>query len=461
MSSQLAGQMQIGPDLLLLLPQLGTVATAVLALVAEMLRRPVWGRWITIGGLLVATALAVPLLGRADTVFSGTFRVDELSTWAALIVLPATALVVLLASPEVGGTDREGSVYALLAFTSVGALVLAAAGDMLFLVLGVLISSLGGFALVAYRRDDHGTEAALKYFVFGSVSEAIMVFGLSYWFAATGSTLLGDLGRLANANLPATAGLIGLLVGLGYKAALVPLHFWAPDAYDGAPISVAAYLSIVPKVGAIFGLAQVARGLPDAPADWRLVLAMLAAVSMTYGNVTALVQSNVVRLLAYSSIAQAGYLLLGVVALGLSALALPALVVFGAAYAAMNLGAFAIVARVGRPLEAFVGFGRMSPWGGIALVVCLLSLVGMPPLAGFAGKLLLFGAAIDAGYTWLAVVAILNSVLSLGVYLRLIVPLFQEPPAGRQRVGAGAVAFIGLLLTVGLGLGAELIVRAA
>jgi NADH-quinone oxidoreductase subunit N len=461
MNSQMAGQMQIGPDLLLLLPQLGTVATAVLALVAEMLRRPVWGRWITMGGLLVAATLALPLIGRVDSVFSGTFRIDNLSTWAALIVLPATALVVLLAAPEVTGTDREGSVYALLAFTSTGALVLAGAGDVLFLILGVLISSLGGFALVAYRRDDRGTEAALKYFVFGSVSEAIMVFGLSYWFAATGSTLLGDLGRLANASLPAVAGLIGLLVGLGYKAALVPLHFWAPDAYDGAPVSVAAYLSIVPKVGALFGLAQVARDLPEAPADWRLVLALIAAVSMTYGNVTALVQSNVVRLLAYSSIAQAGYLLLGVLALGRSALALPSLIVFGAAYAAMNLGAFAIVARVGRPLEAFAGFGRTSRWGGIALVVCLLSLVGVPPLAGFAGKLLLFGAAIDAGYAWLAVVAILNSVLSLGVYLRLIVPMYQEPPDARQRVGAGAVACIGLLLTVGLGLGAEFIVRAA
>ncbi len=457
----MAGQMQIGPDLLLLLPQLGTVATAVLALVAEMLRRPVWGRWITIGGLLVAAALGLPLIGRAETVFSGTFRVDELSTWAALIVLPATALVVLLAAPEVGGSDREGTVYALLAFTSAGALVLAGAGDVLFLVLGVLISSLGGFALVAYWRDDRSTEAALKYFVFGSVSEAIMVFGLSYWFAATGSTLLSDLGRLANASLPAVAGLIGLLVGLGYKAALVPLHFWAPDAYDGAPVSVAAYLSIVPKVGAIFGLAQVARDLPGAPADWRLVLALIAAVSMTYGNLTALVQSNVVRLLAYSSIAQAGYLLLGVLAVGYSALALPSLILFGAAYAVMNMGAFAVVARVGRTLEAFAGFGRTSPWGGIALVVCLLSLVGVPPLAGFAGKLLLFGAAIDAGYTWLAVVAILNSVLSLGVYLRLIVPMYQEPSVARLRVGVGAVGFISLLLTIGLGLGAELIVRAA
>jgi proton-translocating NADH-quinone oxidoreductase chain N len=461
MSAQSAGQMQIGPDLLLLLPQLGTVVTGVLALIAEMLRRPVWGRWITLSGLLVAAALAVPRLGHVDTVFSGTFRVDELSTWAALILLPATALVVAFAAEQVGGTDREGSVYALLAFTTTGALVLAGAGDVLFLILGVLISSLGAFALVGYVRDDRGTEAALKYFVFGSVSEGVMVFGLSYWFGTTGSTLLSDLGRLENARLPAIAGLLGALVGLGYKAALAPFHFWAPDAYDGAPVSVAAYLSVVPKVGALFGLAQIARNLPEGQPDWRLILALLAALSMTYGNLTALVQSRIVRLLAYSSIAQAGYLLMGVLALGRSELAIPSLVVFGAAYAAMNLGAFAVLARVGTEIDALVGFGRVSGWGGATLVVFLLSLVGVPPLAGFVGKLLLFGAAIDAGYTWLAVVAILNSVLSLGVYLRLIVPMYQGQSGLRRLSGVGAVAFISLVLTIGLGLAAEVLVRQA
>ena len=301
MTGQTATSMQIGPDLLLLLPQLAAVATGVLALIAEMLRRPRWARLVTIGGLLVAAALALPLVGRDNAVFLGTYRVDGLSTWAALVLLPATALVVPLAAQDVRGTDREGTVYALLALTTV-------------VVLGVLISSLGAFALVAYRRDDLGTEAALKYFVFGSVSEAVMVFGLTYWFGATGSTLLADLGRLDNARLPAVAGLVGVLVGLGYKAAIAPFHFWAPDAYDGAPVSVAAYLSVVPKVGALLGLAQVARTLPAAQLDWRLLMGLLAVLSMTYGNLAALVQTNVVRLLAYSSIAQAGYLLLGVLA---------------------------------------------------------------------------------------------------------------------------------------------------
>src|SRR5262249_30833988 len=159
-----------------------------------------------------------------------------------------------------------------LGFSAVGALVLAGAGDVMFLVLGLLLSSLAGFGLVSYPRDVRATEAGLKYFVFGSVAEATMLFGLTYWFGATGSTLLDALSRLAGARLPAAIGLVAVVIGLGYKAALVPFHFWAPDAYEGGPLAVAAFLSVVPKIGALFGLAQVARSLPaaDVP-DWRLL----------------------------------------------------------------------------------------------------------------------------------------------------------------------------------------------
>ena len=450
----------VGPDLIPLTPIFVALVTAVFALVAEMLQRPRWALPIVVVGLLVATGLETRLLGVNETIFQGTYRIDALSVWAALILLPATALTAVLASPEVRGTDREGTVYSLLAFTTLGALALAGAGDVMFLVLGVLLSSLGSFALVAYPRDDRATEAAMKYFVFGSVSEAVMIFGLTYWFGATGSTLLADLGRLRGALVPATAGLVAVLVGLGYKAALVPFHFWAPNAYDGAPVAVAAYLSIVPKIGAIFGLAQVLRSLPVGVVNWPLVVAVLAVVSMTYGNLAALAQTNVVRLLAYSSIAQAGYFLLGVVALGHGVIELQSLVVFAAAYAAMNLGAFAIVARVGRGLDAFNGLARAAPWTGAAMIIFLFSLVGVPPLGGFVGKLLLFGAAIDAGYTWLAVIAILNSVLSLAVYLRIIVPMIG-PARGAMAAPRGAVAVvwaIAFALTWAVGLGAQALV---
>ena len=452
-------EMNMARDLGLILPEIIVVLTAVAALVAGMFRRHELALACTLVGLLIATFLTAPLLGENTTVFMGTFQIDDLSVWAKLILLPATGLVAVLAAPEVRGTDREATVYSLLSFATIGALALAGAGDLMFLVLGLLLSSLASFALVAYPRTDRATEAAMKYFVFGAVSGSVMIFGLTYWFGATGSTLIATLDRLQGQPVATIAGLSAVLVGLGFKSATAPFHFWAPDAYDGAPIAVAAYLSIVPKIGALFALAQVVQSLPAGDANWPFVLAVLATLSMTYGNLAALPQTNVVRLLAYSSIAQAGYFLLGIVAIARSDLAVQALVVFSAAYAAMNLGAFAIVVRIGRDLSEFVGVGRSAPWAGAAMVVFLLSLVGVPPFAGFAGKLLLFGAAIDAGYTWLAVVAILNSVLSLAVYLRIIVPMYQSPQAVPAAGRPVAIVWMtALLLTVGIGLAAQVIV---
>ncbi|QIN84475.1 NADH-quinone oxidoreductase subunit N [Rubrobacter tropicus] len=444
-------------DLSLLAPEIVVVLTAVGALFFEMLRLPRVALPLTIVGLLVATGLTVPLLGTETTVFSETFRIDALSEWAKLTLLPATILSVVLAYPEVRDTEREGTVYVLFSLTALGALVLAGAGDVMFLVLGVLLSSVGSFALVAYPADDRATEGAMKFFVFGSVTLAVMIFGLTYWFGAAGSTLLVDLDGLTAIPLAATFGLVAVLVGLGYKASLVPFHFWAPDAYEGAPVSVAAFLSVVPKVGAIFAVAQIARDLP-AETGWPLAVAVLSVISMTYGNLTALVQENVVRLLAYSAIAQSGYFLLGVVAVGESRLAVRSLVVFAAAYAAMNIGAFAIVALSGTTLRNFAGLGRARPAAGVAMVVFLISLVGIPPLGGFVGKFLLFGAAIEAGFTWLAVIGILNSVVSLAVYLRIVVPMYgraKETPVSPPSVAVVWVA--ALAFTVAIGVAAQVL----
>lgn len=444
-------------DLSLLAPEIAVLLTAVGALFLEMLRLPRVALPFTIIGLLFATGLTVPLLGTETTVFSETFRVDALSEWAKLTLLPATVLSIFLAYPEVRDTEREGTVYVLFSLTAFGALVLAGAGDVMFLVLGVLLSSIGSFALVAYPADDRATEGAMKFFVFGSVTLAVMVFGLTYWFGAMGSTLLSDLGGLATFPLAAAFGLVAVLVGLGYKASLVPFHFWAPDAYQGAPVSVAAFLSVVPKVGAIFAIAQIVRDLP-AQTGWPLAVAALSVLSMTYGNLAALVQENVVRLLAYSAIAQSGYFLFGVVAFGVSGLAVRSLVVFAAAYAAMNLGAFAVVALAGKELRDFAGLGRSRPAAGAAMVVFLISLVGIPPLGGFVGKFLLFGAAIEAGFTWLAVIGILNSVVSLAVYLRIVVPVYgqaKEVPASSLPVAVAWV--VALAFTLGIGLAAQVL----
>jgi len=411
-------------DLSFLIPELLLSMAVVLMLVAEMLRAPRLALAFGLAGLGLATALTLPVLEADTSVFGGTYRVDLLSGWAKLILLPGTALALLLARAELAGQDREGSVYALLCLVTLGALMLAGSGDVMMLVLGVVLTGLGSFALVTYPRDDAATEAGMKYLVFGAVTGSVMIYGLSFWFGGTGSTLYSALGGLEGRPLVATAGLVAVLIGLGYKAALVPFHFWAPDAYDGAPVSIAAYLSVITKLAAIFAFAQVLRDLPVST-GWPLVLALVAAVTMTLGYLAALVQTNVVRLLAYSSVAQAGYFMLGIVALGASSLALPSIILFGAAYVAMNLGAFGIVMIAGRDLQGFRGFGRTNPVAGVAMVVFLLSLTGIPPLFGFVGKVLLFGAAIEAGYLWLAVIGILNSVLALAVYLRIVVPMYQ------------------------------------
>lgn len=458
---------QMTNDLLHLIPEIVVLFAGAGALVFEMLRMPRAGLAFAVAGLLLAAGLTFPLLGVDTEVFGGTFRIDTLSVWAKLILLPATVLSLLLARAELAGSDREGTVYSLLCFVTFGALVLAGSGDTMFLVLGVLLSSLGSFALVAYPRNDAATEAAMKFFVFASVTGGVMIFGLTYWFGGTGSTLFTDLVHLDKVPLAAMIGLVAVITGLGYKASLAPFHFWAPDAYEGAPISVAAYLSVVPKIGAIFALAQVARDLPTTT-GWPLVIAFVAVLTMSWGYLAALVQENVVRLLAYSSIAQAGYFLLGIVAVGASPLALSSLIVFSAAYAAMNIGAFAIVQNTGRTLDAFTGLGRTKPVAGVAMTVFLMSLVGIPPLAGFAGKFLLFGAAMDAHFTWLALLAVLNSVLSLAVYLRIIVRMYrlrdEDDHAVVQMHGhlflIRTVWVVALIVTMGLGMVAQLVLSA-
>lgn len=446
-------------DLSYLIPEMTLALAVVFMLIAEMARLPRLTLALGIVGLILAAGLTLPLINADTTVFGGTYRIDLLSAWGKFILLPGSALALLLARAELAGSDREGSVYSLICLVTLGALMLTGGGDMMMLVLGVVLTGLGSFALVAYPRDDAATEAAMKFLVFGAVTGSVMIYGLSFWFGGAGSTLFSGLSALDTASLAAGAGLVAVIIGLGYKAALFPFQFWAPDAYDGAPVSVAAYLSVITKIAAIFAFAQVLRDLPP-ETGWPLIIAVIAAATMTFGYLAALVQTNVIRLLAYSSVAQSGYFLLGVVALGASPFALPAIIIFAAAYVAMNLGAFAIIMVAGRNLGNFKGFGRTAPITGAAMVVFLLSLAGIPPLFGFAGKFLLFGAAIDAGFTWLAVIAILNSVLSLAVYLRIIVQMYQSraaaPSQGRARNALVTLTWlIGLVATLSLGVGAQ------
>ncbi|AVR46548.1 oxidoreductase [Christiangramia fulva] len=415
-------------DLLSILPQIIVLLTAMASLIFEMLRKASGSLITLIIGLAGASGLAISRLGTVGTAFSKTFRIDDLSLWAVIILCGTGILSALLMRQELKGTNREGTLYSLVAFSTLGSLLLAGSGDLMFLVLGVLINSLGGFAMAAYPKTDKATEGAIKYFVYGSVTGAVMLFGLTYWVGITGTTFIKDLTGITSQAFVLLIGFGGLITGLGYAASLFPFHFWTPDTFEGAPVSVAAFLSVTPKIGAFFALAQVMKDLPPL-LDWNLILGILAVLSMTFGNIVALWQKNMLRLMAYSTVAQAGYFLLGIVAINQSGLALSGLIIFSLAYAAMNIGAFAVIQRTGNNIIYFEGLARKRPFMAVAMLVFLLSLVGIPPLAGFAGKFLLFGSAMDAGYTWLAVAAILNSVISLAVYLRIIFPMFyrKEP----------------------------------
>ncbi|OZB14529.1 NADH-quinone oxidoreductase subunit N [Pararhodobacter marinus] len=450
----------MGRDLALLAPELTLAAAAMLMIVAEMFRAARLVLAIGLAGLAAATILTLPMLSVDATVFGGTYRIDLISGWAKLILLPGTALSLLLVRAEIAGRPREGSVQSLVVLVTLGALMLSGAGDMMVVVIGVVMTGLGSFALVAWPRDDAATEAAMKYLVFGAVTGSVMIYGLTFWFGGTGSTLFSELGQLQGQTLVTIAGLIAIIVGLGYKGSLVPFHFWAPDAYQGAPVSIAAYLSVITKAAAFFAFAQVLRDLPR-DGGWPLALAVIAAATMTYGYLAALVQTNLVRLIAYSSVAQSGYFLMGVVALGASGFAVPGILVFAAAYVAMNLGAFAVVLLAGRDLGDLEGFGRTRPWLGAAMVVFLLSLTGIPPLFGFVGKFYLLSAAVEAGYLWLAIIGVLNSVLALGVYLRLMVPMYRtsstEHPSEVGAVLTQGTVVVTVLATLLIGLAAGIL----
>lgn len=451
---------EMGKDLLLILPQIIVLLTAVAALIWEMVRKPAGSLWSVVAGMLIAGGLSISRLGLQDTAFSHTFRIDQLSHWAVIILSISNILFVFLARAELKNTEREGTVYSLLTFSALGAMLLAGSGDLMFIVLGILLVGLSGFALAAYSKTDPATEGAMKYFIYGSITGAIMTFGLTYWVGITGTTLISGLSQT---NLPGWAlsfGFISLVIGIGYAASFFPFHFWTPDTFQGSPVSIAAYLSVTPKIGAIFALAQVARDLPVGLFDWQLIVVILAAFSMTFGNVLALLQKNVVRLLAYSTVAQAGYFLLAIVAIPTaSEMANDALVVFGAAYAAMNTGAFALVLAYGKTIDELKGMSRSKPLAGIALTIFLFSLVGIPPLAGFAGKLLLFSAVLEVEQVVLAVIAILNSVLSLAVYLRIIIPLFYQQPLEFTTINRSGftrlVWLFCLVITLLLGIGVQ------
>jgi NADH-quinone oxidoreductase subunit N len=388
--------------------------------------------------------------------FSLTFR------WITLGTIGLT-LLLLAASKEVEAAVC-GECVGLILFIGVGLMLMAEANHLLMAYLAMELVSLSAYVLVGMLREPRSAEAALKYLLFGALSSGIMLFGMSLLFGLTGSLGLADLARasaglagpLSNALLVAVA---LLLAGLAFKISMVPFHMWTPDVYEGAPVAVTALLSVGPKAAALALLARLMEALqPVWPAVAPLLL-VLTVVTMTLGNLVALAQTNVKRLLAYSTIGQVGYLLIGFTVH--TRLGLEALLVYLVAYLFMNFGAFACVVAVvndtgSEALEAFRGLSRRAPALALLCTLFLLSLAGIPPLLGFFGKFLLFGSALGAGQVWLAVAGAVNSAVALYYYVNIIRLMYLAEPAAAGRLSPSLALQVALvvcgLATLGLGL---------
>jgi len=421
----------VAPEIVLVI---GAVVVLVFALFAPR-RAQAWAAVLALATLGAAAAASVVMLrGPQPLTFFDTYAADDAAVWGKLIVLAVAAVVVLL-SVEWFTTDaRRGEYHTLVLLSTLGAVVLAAAGDLMAVIVGVLLSSATGYVLAAYHRSDaRSGEAGIKYYLLGALTNGAMVYGavLLFGLGAT-TTLIGLAGALPGADATAlVAGVALFVLGLAFKLGAVPAHAWVPDVADGAPAPAAAFLTVAPKVGALIALGRFVLALPEDRVGWRLLVAVMAAATMTLGNLAALWQDDVRRLLGWSAVSQSGYGLMAVVALGRSDLAVASLLYFLAAYAAANLAAFAVVVELrGRTDRAsYAGLASAQPVLAFVLVLGFLSLVGVPPLAGFTAKVLLFSATVDAGYAWLAVLAVANTVVSLAYYARVLAPCYFEPLA--------------------------------
>ncbi len=429
-------------NLVALLPQIILVVAALLVLMLDLgLRDKRLLAWLSF--LAVAGALAAVLFVRpASPDFQGMALADGLGLVAAAAVLIAAGLAILLAGERAADfTVRRGAYFALLLLASAGMLALAQGADFLTIFLGLEIFSLALYILVGFNRKDlRSGEAALKYFLLGAFASAFFLYGIALIYGATGSTNLAAI-RQATAPLSVSlpfapllpVGIGLLLVGYGFKVAMVPFQMWTPDVYQGAPTPVTAFMSVATKTAAFVSLIRVLAAIITHDRPWLLALAALAVLTMTIGNLAALRQTSLKRMLAYSSIAHAGYVLVGLAAGNQRGI--EGVLYYLLAYTFMNLGAFAVLLAVQRrdendvAGERMVGLASRQPILAVLMAVFMFSLAGIPPLAGFFGKLYVFSGAVDAGLVWLAIIAVINSAIGAYYYLRVTVSMFMADPA--------------------------------
>jgi proton-translocating NADH-quinone oxidoreductase chain N len=448
-------------DIWALLPEYWLVVLGLALLVLDLFvaddRKAIVG-WAAVIGLAVGLVPISGLLGvTARTVFYSSYAVDGFAVFFKLVAVVSTILVILSSMDVMRGRTRfEGELYILMTFTALGLSLMAASADLILLALSIEFVSLGSYVMAGYFKTDRkSNEAGIKYFLFGAAATAMMLYGFSILYGLTGQTNLYAIAdRLRAGGVPQPALLLALafsLAGFGFKISMVPFHQWTPDVYEGAPTPVAAYLSVGSKAAGFAALARfLIVAIPQDSVNWIGLVAGLAALTMTVGNLLALPQRNIKRLLAYSSISHAGFLLMGVAAFR-GNFGIPGLLIYTAAYMFTNLGAFFVAVVVGQRLASddiadYAGLAQRAPLLAALMVFFMLSLLGIPPTAGFFGKFYIFGAAINNGLGWLAVVGIINSVIALGYYIAVIRAMYTQPAPAPDPIREPAALRIALAL---------------
>ncbi len=456
------------------LPELAITATILLLIIVHVAgknRRSPAAALLSLVGTGTAILFALmtpPPAGGGMGLFEGMVVLDGFAAFFKVLTALATAIVIFMSIDCAELSERtQAEYYVFLLSVLLGMFLLSSATDIVMLYLSIELVSIPSYLLAGYLKGKaSSTEASMKYVVYGATASGVMIYGFSLLYGMTGSTQISVIGNaLATGAVPLPLMLAAILVtvGFGYKIAAVPFHMWSPDVYEGAPTPVTAFLSVGPKAA---GFAVLVRffytvfAAPDAAGgmwhltssvDWTFMFAVLSAVTMTVGNLVAISQKNVKRLLAYSSIAHAGYMLMGFVLL--SAAGLKAILFYLVVYLFMNLGAFYVVVLVGNvsrdeDISHFSGLGTRAPFAAISLAVFLFALTGIPPFSGFIGKVYLFAEVINQGVYWLALVAAINSVVSLYYYARILKVMFLEDPTQAEELSIGFVPRIMLAILV-------------
>lgn len=424
--------------------------------------------WLTVLGFIGALVATLYIWGSNIAIFAGMYVVDLFALFFKVVAAIAGILIVLVSIDYLKNrTPFKGEFFAIFTFSVLAMMMVASSASLLMIYLSIEFLSYTSYLLTGFLREDKkSNEAAIKYFLYGAITSAVMLYGLSLLYGATGSLNLVEIARAFAATVDPSVRMVALvstalvLAGLGFKISLVPFHQWAPDAYEGAPTPVTAFLSVGPKAVGFAALIRIAMtALPAFQEGWVPLLAFISVITMTLGNLIALRQTNVKRLLAYSSIAQAGYMLIGVVAMNISGSSpftgLNGILIYLFAYLFTNLGAFICVIAIENAtgiveIPDYAGLVKRAPLVAALFVVFFLSLAGIPPTAGFIGKFFVFGAALREGFLYLAVIGVINSVISVFYYFGVVRQAFFEAPKDATAIHVAPLVTFSLIVTAGL-----------